>query len=125
MGPGFFGLKPNPQWISNIVEQRNQAAGDVDFPPALQWARRPIWFSFQNLTVWGLGLPLGLLAWAGFLWAGWRIFKRDWQQHILLWGWTALYFTWQTHAVQPDHALPAPHLSHAGDFCRLGGGGDV
>jgi hypothetical protein len=108
MGPGFFGLKPNPQWISNIVEQRNQAAGDVDFPPALQWARRPIWFSFQNLTVWGLGLPLGLLAWAGFLWAGWRMFKRDWQQHILLWGWTALYFTWQTTQFNPTMRYQLP-----------------
>ena len=107
-GPGFFGLKPNPQWVANIIEQRNQAAGDVDFPPALQWARRPIWFSFQNLTIWGLGLPLGLLAWAGFLWAGWRIFKRDWQQHLLLWGWTALYFTWQTTQFNPTMRYQLP-----------------
>lgn len=108
MGPGFFDVKPNPQWISNIVEQRNQAAGDVDFPPALQWARRPIWFSFQNLTLWGLGLPLGLLAWAGFLWAGWRIFHRDWRQHLLLWGWTAFYFIWQSLQFNPTMRYQLP-----------------
>ncbi len=95
-GPGFFGLKPNSLWIENINSLRAQAAGDVDFPPALQWARRPVWFSLQNLVTWGLGLPLGILAWVGFLWMWWRSIKGEWQKHILLWGWTALYFTWQS-----------------------------
>ncbi len=95
-GPGFFGLKPNSLWLENINSLRAQAGGDVDFPPALQWARRPVWFSWQNLTVWGLGLPLGIMAWFGFLWMGWRSIKGEWQTHILLWGWTALYFTWQS-----------------------------
>ena len=95
-GPGFFGLNPNSLWVENMNSLRAQAGGDVDFPPALQWARRPVWFSLQNIVLWGLGLPLGLLAWAGFIWMGWRMFKGEWQQHILLWGWTALYFVWQS-----------------------------
>ncbi|MBT3389387.1 MAG: hypothetical protein HN413_03170, partial [Chloroflexi bacterium] len=95
-GPGFFGMLPNPQWVENLKSLSAQTGGDVDFPPALQWARRPLWFSWQNLTVWGLGLPLGLLAWAGFLWMGWRMFKGEWRQHILLWGWTTVYFVWQS-----------------------------
>jgi len=113
-GPGFFGLKPNPQWVSNIREQRIQAAGDVDFPPALQWARRPVWFSGQNLVLWGLGLPLGMLAWAGFLWAGWHLLtdksphKADWQRHALLWGWTAFYFTWQSLQFNPTMRYQLP-----------------
>jgi hypothetical protein len=76
-GPGFFGFQPNDLWVNNIKDQRAQAAGDVDFPPALQWARRPQWFALQNLVLWGLGLPLGLLAWAGFAWMGWRILKGE------------------------------------------------
>jgi hypothetical protein len=36
-GPGFFGIKPNPAWLANLNELRNQSTGDVDFPPALQW----------------------------------------------------------------------------------------
>ena len=79
VGPSFFGFKINPAWMASMVEQRNQAAGDVDMPPALQWARRSITFSGKNLVLWGLGLPLGMLAWAGFLWAGWRMLKGDWQ----------------------------------------------
>ena len=96
-GPGFFGLSPNPKWVANMTELANESNGNVDFPPALQWARRPPWYSWQNLTEWGLGWPLGLLAWAGFLWMGWRIFKKkEWQTHLLLWGWTAFYFIWQS-----------------------------
>jgi hypothetical protein len=107
-GPGFFGLKPNPTWVKAIVDQRDQAAGDVDFPPALQWARRPLWFSFQNITVWGLGLPLGLLAWAGFLWVGWRMLKGDWRRHVLLWVWTAAYFIWQSTQFNPTMRYQLP-----------------
>jgi YYY domain-containing protein len=102
-GPGFFGLKPNEAWVANIREQRNQSAGDVDFPPALQWARRPRWFSWQNLTVWGLGLPLGILAWVGFLWMGWRLIKGELGAAGVLWGWTAFYFTWQS--LQPNPTM--------------------
>jgi YYY domain-containing protein len=107
-GPGFFGLKLNPAWISNLIELRNQTTGDVDFPPAIQWARRPIWFAGYNLTVWGMGLPLGLLAWAGFFWMGWRMIKGEWRKHAMLWGWTALYFTWQSSGFNPTMRYQLP-----------------
>ncbi len=95
-GPGFFDFKLNPAWLKNLEELRAQATGDADMPWNLQWARRSRLYSFQNLTVWGLGLPLGILAWSAFLWMGWRILKGEWRQHTLLWSWTALYFAWQS-----------------------------
>ncbi len=113
-GPGFFGVKPNPQWVQNITEQRAQSSRNVDFPPAMQWARRSIWFSFQNMVEWGLGLPLGILAWAGFLWAGWRLFmdRRNGASsrisHALIWGWTAFYFTWQSLQFNPTMRYELP-----------------
>ncbi|MEI6290142.1 MAG: DUF2298 domain-containing protein, partial [Chloroflexota bacterium] len=94
-GPGFFGVTPNPKWMANIAEQRQQASGDVDFPPALQWARRPAWFSAYNLAAWGLGWPLGILSLIGLIYMGWRIIHGDWKKHLLVWGWTGLYFAWQ------------------------------
>jgi len=101
-GPSFFDFKLNDRWVQNIKDQRAQASGDVDFPPALQWARRTkVWFPFQNMVVWGLGLPLGLLAWAGFAWMAWRMLRGEWRQHILVWGWTALYFAWQATSWNP------------------------
>lgn len=95
-GPGFFGLIPNEKWIANLQELARQTTGDVDFPPALQWARRPVWFALQNQVLWGLGLPLGVLAWAGFLWMGWQMLRGEGRRYLILWGWTALYFIWQS-----------------------------
>ncbi len=92
----FDGIGLSQQWINNLRELQAQASGTADLPWNLQWARRSHLFSFQNLTVWGLGLPLGILAWAGFLMMAWRIFKHREYQHLLLWGWTAFYFTWQS-----------------------------
>jgi YYY domain-containing protein len=113
-GPGFFGIKLNPQWVENIREQRAQASPDADFPPNMQWARRPIWFSFQNMVIWGLGLPLGILSWAGFLWAGWRglHWRKTGQEealtHALIWIWTAAYFTWQSLQHNPTMRYELP-----------------
>src|SRR5215204_3171863 len=103
----FDGLFPSEQWIANIQEQRVQAKGDADLPWNLQWARRSSLYSFTNLTVWGLGLPLGILAWVGFLFMGWRILKGEWR-HALLWGWTAAYFIWQSMQFNPTMRYQLP-----------------
>ncbi|HUG33761.1 MAG TPA: DUF2298 domain-containing protein, partial [Anaerolineales bacterium] len=103
----FDGIGLNPQWVANIQEQRVQARGDADLPWNLQWARRSNLFSFTNLTVWGLGIPLGILAWIGFLYMGWRIFKGEWR-HALLWGWTAAYFLWQSLQFNPTMRYQLP-----------------
>ncbi|HEY9076925.1 MAG TPA: DUF2298 domain-containing protein [Anaerolineaceae bacterium] len=95
-GPGFFGVTPNPKWLANMRDLSNQSKGDVDFPPALQWARRPITFSWENMVNWGLGLPLGLLAWGSFLWMGWKVIRGEWWKHGMLWVFTGAYFTWQS-----------------------------
>ncbi|MBI4926471.1 MAG: hypothetical protein HY835_01810, partial [Anaerolineae bacterium] len=98
----FFNVSLNERWVGNMKELAAQNSGDVDFPPQLQWARRPVWFGIQNMIQWGFGLPLGLLAWAGFLVMGWRILRGDWAKHTLLWGWTALYVLWQSSSATPS-----------------------
>ena len=103
----FDGFLPDKQWIANIQEQRVQAKGDADLPWNLQWARRSNLYSFTNLTLWGLGLPLGILAWAGFLYMGWRILKGEWR-HALLWGWAAFYFIWQSLEFNPTMRYQLP-----------------
>ena len=103
----FDGIGLNEQWVKNISEQRVQASGDADLPWNLQWARRTHLYSFTNLTVWGLGLPLGVLAWAGFLLMGWRILKGEYK-HLLLWGWTAFYFLWQSMQFNPTMRYQLP-----------------
>ncbi|MEA3439193.1 MAG: DUF2298 domain-containing protein, partial [Chloroflexota bacterium] len=107
-GPGFLGIEPNSLWVSQIREQRSQASIHVDFPPAMQWARRSVSFSAYNLTIWGLGLPLGILSWIGFFWVGWQILKGNWQTHALIWGWTVIYFIWQSLAFNPTMRYQLP-----------------
>ncbi|MBN2387001.1 MAG: hypothetical protein JXB85_08270 [Anaerolineales bacterium] len=103
----FNGLILNPAWFASLSEQRAQVGADL--PWNLQWVRRSPLYSFENLTVWGLGLPLGILAWAGFVWMGWRMLRqREWNQHILLWGWTAFYFTWQSLQFNPTMRYQLP-----------------
>lgn len=113
-GPGFFGITPNTRWLANLQELRAQSNGDVDFPPAMQWARRPFWFSGKNLLLWGVGIPFGILALAGFFMASWRTLKSilvhtsEWQQHILILGWTGAYFFWQSMSLNPSMRYQLP-----------------
>ena len=96
-GPGFFNMGINSGWWASMQSLRVQASGDVDFPPALQWARRPLTFSLENLVKWGLGLPLGIMAWLSYLGMGWTILrKQDGGKHLPLWAFTGLYFIWQS-----------------------------
>lgn len=106
-GPSFLNVSLNQKWIDNLKEQQNQATGDVDFPPALQWARRSKLFSLQNIVEWGLGWPLGILAVAGFLYMGWRILRGE-SKHVLLWSWTGLYFIWQSIQWNPTMRYQLP-----------------
>ena len=103
----FDGLMPDPRWVADIQQQRAQATGEADMPWNLQWARRSHLYSFTNLTAWGLGLPLGILAWIGFLYMGWRVLQGEWR-HALLWGWTAAYFLWQSLQFNPTMRYQLP-----------------
>ena len=103
----FDGLGLNPAWLANLRDLQAQSGGDMDVPFALQWARRSPLFSFKNLTQWGLGLPLGMLAWTGFIAMAVRIFKGE-RRHALLWGWTALYFGWQSLVFNPTMRYQLP-----------------
>ncbi|MEK6256088.1 MAG: hypothetical protein N2C13_02070, partial [Chloroflexota bacterium] len=116
-GPGFFDLitldQPwlinlNEKWIANLAELRRFVTGEVDWPPSIQWARRPIWFSFQNVSLWGMGLPMSIMAWVGFLWTGWQLFKGKINKHLILWVWTAGYFGWQSLAFNPTMRYQLP-----------------
>ena len=96
-GPGFFNVKPDSRWLANMSEIREQQRGNTDAPYALQWADRTNGlFSFQNLLLWGLGLPLGITAWLGWGWAAVQMVRGQWQKHALLVIWTGAFFIWQS-----------------------------
>ena len=78
-GPGFFDLRLNPRWLDNIAYQAKSQDGSVDLPPSIQWAgTTPLLFPWRHMVAWGLGLPLGLAAWAGFVAAGMVVLRNGW-----------------------------------------------
>ena len=99
----------NPKWLANMAEIRNQSRGNVDFPPALQWANRaPILFAWTNLVAWGMGWPLGLASWAGWAWAVVLSVRGHWQRHLIPVLWTAGNFLWQSTGFTPSMRYQLP-----------------
>jgi YYY domain-containing protein len=108
-GPTIFGVGLNDRWLENMAEIRRQQAGDADFPPALQWAMRtPIFFALQNIVLWGMGVPLGVLSWVAFIWALARIFRKRETRHTILVLWTGVIFLWQSTQFTPAMRYQLP-----------------
>ncbi|MEX1071742.1 MAG: DUF2298 domain-containing protein [Anaerolineales bacterium] len=98
----FLGLSLNPAWMDTMRQLSAQVSGLADWPPSMQWARRPLWFGLQNIVAWGLGWPLAIVCFAGFIWAGWRILKGDWNKpQAILWLYTAIFLGWQSLGFNP------------------------
>jgi len=97
-GPSIFDILPNMDWWAQMQEVSRQVSGQADFPPNHQWASRiPYLFSWQNMVLWGMGVPLGLAAWIGWGAAGWQIVRGHsrWARHLLPFSWVLVYYGWQ------------------------------
>lgn len=69
--------RPSARWLANLREVRQLVSGAVDFPPSHQWAGRiPLWDSWRDTVLWGLGFPLGIAAWVGLPMAFWQLRRR-------------------------------------------------
>jgi YYY domain-containing protein len=108
-GPSFFDVGINPKWQANMSEIQSMNRGDTDAPYALQWANRPpILFSLKNLVLWGLGLPLGIVAWLAWGWALWESVRGKWQRHFIPVVWTGAHFIWQSIGFTPSMRYQMP-----------------
>jgi hypothetical protein len=88
-------LHLNPDWVESMQVAEQESNGEIGGPPAQQWANRPaILYPLMNMVVWGLGLPLGIAAWASFIWILILLFKNkeDWRAHLLPLVWVGGYF---------------------------------
>ena len=95
-GRGFFDIRPDPRFVANYRSISEQFSGEADWPPSQQWTGRPRFlFALQNMVIWGMGIPLGLMAWAGWALAGWQIVRRRVLAHLIPWAWITFYFGWQ------------------------------
>ncbi|NLG49335.1 MAG: hypothetical protein GX552_04395, partial [Chloroflexi bacterium] len=97
MGPGFFGLKLNPQWVNDMKSIQRIVSGQDDYPPSHQWTgREPVWYMLKNMVLWGMGLPLGVAVWIAWGLMAYELFKKHRWEHLLVWTWMTFTFFYQS-----------------------------
>ncbi|MBM4412593.1 MAG: hypothetical protein FJ040_03980 [Chloroflexi bacterium] len=95
-GKGYFDIRPDDRFLQSMNDIARFASGEVDWPPTQQWAARPRYVFAWNNMVWaGMGAPLGIAAWLGFVVAGWQLIRRKQLVHLIPWAWVAFFFGWQ------------------------------
>ncbi len=91
----FHTFRLNPDWVQNMRLASLDSSGAILSPPAEQWVDRPaIIFPLVNMILWGMGLPLGLAAWSGFVAATVQSLKKpgEWKKYLLPLVWIGGFF---------------------------------
>ena len=97
LGPGFWQMRPNGQWLATMRDVSELMRGMRDVPFGHQWANRtPIVFPLENMVFWGLGVPLGIPAVIGWAWITLRTIGRRNLRHLIPWLWGTGYFLYQS-----------------------------
>ena len=94
-GPGFWNWSLNPRWVHDMLDQQNTVTGNADLPWVQQWTNRSVFFALYNILVWGLGLPLGLAALAGFGLAAFELVRLKRLEHLVPVVFVAITFVYQ------------------------------
>ncbi len=110
-GPNIWNILPEARFLDNLRTVSGLVDGTVDMPPSHQWASRiPYLWPWQNMVVWGMGVPLGMVAWLAWGIAGLRLLRRGrrgittmlgWR-YLVPWVWIALYWAWQGRGFNPS-----------------------
>jgi hypothetical protein len=108
-GPGFFGLKLSTNWLNDMRNWSPILSGKADSYPSHQWASRlPVVYTWSNMVLWLVGLPLGLVGTAGWAFAWYELLRKRMLQHLLLLAWTTVSFLY--HSTQfiknPRYLVP-------------------
>ena len=93
-GPGFFGLRPNPEWLADIGEAQHLVSGAAEMPPNWQWVGRTSYvFPISNMILWGMGVAFGLAGLLSLAWALVRVVRGrpGATRNLLLVAWVVAY----------------------------------
>jgi YYY domain-containing protein len=89
-----YALLDLSEFQSQVQVQNALSRGQLDYPYVRQFAdTTPFVYQIQQLLLYDMGLPLGLLGLAGFGWAVSRVWRRLDDDWLLLVAWIAVYFT--------------------------------
>ncbi|MBN1922988.1 MAG: glycosyltransferase family 39 protein [Anaerolineae bacterium] len=95
-GPNFWNVSLSPSWLNSMKYIRQLVSGEIDSPPGHQWTSRlPLVFPWVNMVFWGMGLPLGLAAWAGWGFGARTLWRERRLDAALPWLWGTLFFLYQ------------------------------
>ncbi len=80
-------------YVGDIGNEGEMVRRIADFPYTRQYIdTTPYLYHVQQFALWGVGLPLGILMWAGFAFSiGVALRRRD-PRHLLMLAWVAPYF---------------------------------
>jgi 4-amino-4-deoxy-L-arabinose transferase-like glycosyltransferase len=93
----------------DVIREALVARGWLDYPYTRQYANSlPYIYQIVQGAIWGMGLPLGILAWGGaalFVYRFWR--RRGWREAFVL-SWSLLYFIFigAQYVKYPRYLLP-------------------
>jgi YYY domain-containing protein len=80
-------------YLKQILEQGSMVRGQADWPFTRQYRNTtPFLYQIVQQVRWGLGWPLGVAAFAGFLWVTVRQFRRARAEELVMLGWAIPYF---------------------------------
>ncbi len=68
-------LRLEKRFVENSSLVSKMVRGEIDMPPSIQWARTNFIWPIQELTVWGWGLPVGVVMALALGWAGSKALK--------------------------------------------------
>jgi YYY domain-containing protein len=90
---GFWPWQLAPRWVANMREVIAISTGVTDIPFTRQfYGRMPLVWPWWNMAAWGLGLALGLTAWAAWGAALWKIVRKQVWAHAIPVLWVAVVF---------------------------------
>ncbi|HYT35114.1 MAG TPA: glycosyltransferase family 39 protein [Ktedonobacteraceae bacterium] len=87
-----YALLDRQNFVQQISAQGDLARGLLDLPYVRQFAGTiPYLYEAQNIIFWGMGVTLGLAAFAGLIWLCWRVWRRNASLWLIVLSWVLVY----------------------------------
>ena len=87
-----YALLDRTNFVQQLSDQGDLARGLLDLPYVRQFAGTvPYLYEAQNMLLWGMGVMLGLAAFAGLLWLCWGVWRRGGLLWLVILSWVVVY----------------------------------